>query len=562
MVQILDFLSQTYTTHSKPLNGARAVNFFAEAEQQDAKSKSPIGVWGAAGIAPFCDLGQGPVKALHIMNNQLYAVAGNALFSIDASSAFANLGTTNVIDRVSIDDNGVQICWVDGVTGWYYQAGGSVTQITDPNFYNSNTVTYFDGYFCFVRNGTKEFYLSPLFGVVPFDALVFASKEATSDLLLAIANSHEQLYLFGQERTEVWYDAGNPPPTFPFQRSQGAIIQRGLLAPLSVVLEDNTLFFLGDDGMFYRLNNFVPERLSNHAVENAWAQYPTLTDAKALVYTVFGHKMVTITFPTARATWVVDLATKRWHERESWIGTSLDDSIGRWRGNCAIACYDRILIGDSESGKVGQLSFEAYTEWGNTMRGLLDGPPIHADRRRIFMKRFELDVESGIGLPAAAHDTTLTYTAHPVVITCPTVLTRHTAGVNPLEGLDANYTSALLSVWLNLSDADAGGISFGNAGLAIAIGTDAFQTPQITINGKDATNTNVVEATYDFTVWDTWVNVMVSMDTITQQLQVWCNTLVAGVLVETELTAATLTWSSTNPLSNAPGGSWTLAALC
>jgi hypothetical protein len=223
-----------------------------------------------------------------------------------------------------------------------------------------------------------------------------------------------------------------------------------------------------------------------------------------------------------------------------------------------------VLVGDSQSGKIGQLSSEAFTEWGNTMRGLLDGPPIHMDRRRLFMKRFELDVESGIGLSQAAQQQVSSYTADPVTITCPTVLTRAAAdaGGNPLPGLDANYPSALLSVWLNLSDADAGGITFGNAGLAVTINTDALQSPQVVVNGWDADGAFVVTAAYSFSGWSDWVNVMVSVDTTTQQLQVWCNTLVASVLVETELTADALTWSSREPLNNAAGGSWTLTALC
>ncbi len=548
MPQILDFVAQSYQSHSRPLNAARCVNFFAEVEEQDAKSKAPVGVWGAPGIAPFVDLGQGPVKALNVMNSQLYAVAGNALFKVNADGTFSSMGAQYAADLVSIDNNGVQLCWVDGSSGWYCTAGGSPIQITDPNFFPSNTVTYFDGYFVFVRNGTKEFFLSPLFGVEPFDGALFASKEATSDQLLAIANSHEQLYLFGQQRIEIWFDAGNPPPTFPFQRSDGAIIQRGLLAPLSVVLEDNTLFFLGDDGMFYKVKGFIPERISNHAVESEWSKYQKLTDAKALVYTIFGHKMVTLTFPQAQKTWVCDLATRRWHERESWIGTSADDSIGRWRVNCAIMAYDRVLVGDSQTGRIGQLTSEAYTEWGNTMRGLLDGPPIHNDRRRMFMKRFEIDVESGVGLNEAAHEQTLQYCANPVVITAPSQLTN-----TDLTGLDTNYPSAVFSVWLNLSDGDATGIILINTGLRISIDTST-----IAVQGIDGAVASVFNASYTFTNWADWVNVMVSFDTTTQQLQVWANTLVAGVLVETELTADTLTWSSRNPLCNPGTGSWVL----
>lgn len=555
MPQILDFVAQTYSAHSRPLNSARLVNFFAELEQQDARSKAPVGIWGCPGISTFTDTGDGPIKALDMMNGVVYAVGNNHLWQVNSDGSLADLGQHKATSPISIDNNGIQLCWVDGSTGWYWSTGTGVQQITDPNFFPSSTVTFFDGYFCFVRNGTKQFFLSPLYAITPFDPLLAASKEATPDLLLAIANSHEQLFLFGQERTEIWYDAGNPPPAFPFQRSDGAIIQRGTLAPLSIVLEDNTLFFLGDDAMFYRANNFVPERLSNHAVENAWQQYPTLTDAVSLVYTTLGHKQVTITFPTAKKTWTVDLATRRWHERESWIGVSEDDSIGRWRGNCVITAYNRVLIGDSVTGQIGQLNYDVFTEWGNTMRGLIDGPPIHQDRKRVFMKRFELDVESGVGLPQSAVLETLTYCMTPVVITKPTTLTSS----SPIGTLPSNYANALFSVWLNLADASATGMILTNTGFSLTVQNDSTGTPQFTITAKDAAAATIVSATYNYTSWSDWVNVLISIGCTSQQLQVFASTLVAGALVESELTPVSLTWSSANPI--AQGGAWQISVV-
>lgn len=555
MPQITDFVAQTYTAHSRPLNGARLVNFFAELEQQDARSKAPVGIWGCPGISTFADTGDGPIKAMDMMNGVVYIVGGSHFWQLNADGSLADLGAHKAVSPVSIDNNGIQVCWVDGQTGWYWSTATGVQQITDTNFFPSSTVTFFDGYFCFVHNGTKQFFLSPLYGISPFDPLLTASKEATPDLLLAIANSHEQLFLFGQERTEIWYDAGNPPPTFPFQRSEGAIIQRGTLAPLSIVLEDNTLFFLGDDAMFYRANNFVPERLSNHAVENEWQKYQTLTDAQSLVYTTLGHKQVTVTFPTAQKTWVVDLATRRWHERESWIGSSEDDSIGRWRGNCVITAYNRVLIGDYVTGQIGQLNYNAYTEWGNTMRGLIDGPPIHHDRKRVFMKRFELDVESGVGLPQSAVLETLTYCMTPVVITKPTTLTSS----NPIGTLPSNYANALFSVWLNLAGADATGMILTNTGLSLTVQNNGTGTPQFTITAKDAAAATIVSATYNFTSWSDWVNVMISIGCTSQQLQVFANTLVAGALVESELSPVSLTWSSANPI--AQGGAWQISVV-
>lgn len=73
-------------------------------------------------------------------------------------------------------------------------------------------------------------------------------------------------------------------------------------------------------------------------------------------------------------------------------------SLGRYRGNCGINWFGRVLIGDAFSGVIGAANFQSFTEYGFLMQGLVTAPPIHKDRKRIFLPRFELDVESGVGL--------------------------------------------------------------------------------------------------------------------------------------------------------------------
>lgn len=545
MAQVTDWLAQSYVSNSAPLNASRAVNFFAETEVQDAKSKAPVAVWGSPGISDFCTLpggDRGPVMAFQIMNNQLFCVTPRAFYRISANGTAQILGSpSSSPNGVSIDNNGIQIVWVDGFVGWYWSEATGVQQIIDPNFFPSTTVTFFDTYFVYMRKGTRQFFLGPQNAVIPFDALLFATKEATSDPIVGIMNSHEQLYIFGERRTEVWYDAGNPVPTFPFQRSDGALIQRGLMAAYSTVLEDNTIFFLGDDGIYYRLDGFVPKRVSNHAIESEWQKYPTRADCYALVYTLFGHKFITLNFLTARKTWVLDLATERWHERESWIGSSADDSIGRWRGNCSVFYFDRWLIGDSVSGRIGQLNRNVFTEWGDTMVGRIVGPPLHNDRKRVFMKRFEIDVESGVGIAGEVPQRE-TYCVNPVVVSEDGYVSK--AGA--LSGLGAAVTTALLSVWVNV-DAD-GSFTFSSDGFELSIARD--QTPQIQLRLFDAVAAPIVDAGYAYVFTDAWVNLLVSFDTAAQVLQVWASTAAA----EVALTPDSLTWSSTTGFANA--GTW------
>lgn len=396
MAQV-QFAAQSYQSRSLPLDGQRCINMFVEMSPPDAKTHAPV--FGCSGLIQFATVGGGPIRGMIVVNDILYVVSGSALYSVDLNGTPTLLSGATPIDEtnvaVKMQSNGLQVIIVTGQGGYIYTiATAAFSQITSDFFYASNTVAFFDGYFILDKAGTNQFYWSAILDGSSYDALDFASAEVDPDLVVAVLQDHEQLYIFGQRTIEVWYNSGDL--INPFVRYTGAMAQRGCSAPLTPVKEDNTVFFLGDDLIFYRLEGYTPTRISTHATESAWTEYPRVTDAFTFSYTEFGHKFIVITFPSAPATWVIDLSTGLWHERESW-GTA-NASYGRWRGNCTVNAYGRILMGDAYSNRIGYLDENTYTEYGFTMRGQIIAPPIQNDRKRIFVSRLEIDVESGVGL--------------------------------------------------------------------------------------------------------------------------------------------------------------------
>jgi hypothetical protein len=265
--------------------------------------------------------------------------------------------------------------------------------VTDINFYPADSVAYFDDYFVFNRSGTNQYFLSALGDGTTFPPLYFASAQVDSDFVTSVIADHEMLLIFGSSTIESWYDAGTT--NFPFQRYDGATIQRGTIASLSVVKEDNAVFFLGDDVVFYRLQGVLPVRVSTHAIEFAWNEYSTVTDAVSYSYTYQGHKFIVVNFPSGNATWVYDISTGLWHERNSY--NAAGSLIGRWRGNCVITYLGRLLVGDFLAGTVGTIDENIFTEFGVPMIGQAISPPFREDRKRIFVSRFELEMQVGLG---------------------------------------------------------------------------------------------------------------------------------------------------------------------
>lgn len=192
-----------------------------------------------------------------------------------------------------------------------------LAQILAPAFHAADTVVYMDGYFIFNASGTRQFFLSAINDGTQYSGLDFATATANTGFVLAVVNFHEQLLIFtSKQSTEVWYNSG--AAAFPFQRYDGVYIARGLSNSLATVNEDNTVFWMGDDGIFYRMDGFVPVRISDFAMEHQWAQYPLrYLDMTGFVLDQEGHKFVVCQFASGRATWVYDISTKLWHQRQS-----------------------------------------------------------------------------------------------------------------------------------------------------------------------------------------------------------------------------------------------------
>ncbi len=71
----------------------------------------------------------------------------------------------------------------------------------------------------------------------------------------------------------------------------------------------------------------------------------------------------------------------------------------RWRGQVGINWLGMALVGDAFSNVVGLSNFDAFTEYGQPMRFVVTSPPLHEDRKRVFVSRLEIEVEAGQGLP-------------------------------------------------------------------------------------------------------------------------------------------------------------------
>jgi hypothetical protein len=378
------------------------VNLFPEIVPE--AGKEPAFLSRCPGLKRKSSIGNGPVRGLWKVNDIMYAVSGNTFYKVETYGRTrlkgTAIGTVTGTGPVSMSDNGTQIFIACNPDGFIYNTSTEVfAEITDPDFAGAVTVGYIDGYFVFNEPNSSRFLVTQLLDGTSVDPLDFASAEGDPDNLVSLIVDHREIWLFGTNSTEVWYDAGTAD--FPLQRIQGAFNEIGCAAPYSVAKVDNSVFWLGSDargrGIVYRNNGYKGQRISTHAVEWQIQQYTDISDALAYSYQQDGHIFYVLIFPTANTTWVYDASTQAWHERAGWENSEFT----RHRSNCQVVYNNEIIVGDYANGNLYAFDLTDYSDNGDIQRWLRSWralPTGTNDLKRTSQHTLQIDCEAGVGI--------------------------------------------------------------------------------------------------------------------------------------------------------------------
>lgn len=392
-------LGSTYVTRSINAANARMVNLFPEIVPEGGKE--PAFLNRAPGLKLKVAVGTGPIRGLWSYGNNMYVVSGNKLYKVTSNYVVTNLGTVSgTIGPVSMADNGTQLFIACNGPSYIYNSQTNVfQQINDGDFPGAGTVCYIDGYFVFNEPNSQKIWVTSLLNGTDIDPLDFASAEGSPDGVVGIIADHRELWVFGTNSVEVWSNTGNPD--FPFSRIQGAFNELGCVAAYSIAKMDNGLFWLGQDargqGIVYRANGYMGQRISTHAVEWQIQQYGNLSDAIGYTYQQDGHSFYVLIFPTANTTWVYDVSTQAWHERAGFV----NGEFTRHRSNCQVFFNNEVLVGDYQNANVYAFDLNNFSDNNNVQKWLRSWralPTGQNNLKRTAQHSLQLDLETGVGL--------------------------------------------------------------------------------------------------------------------------------------------------------------------
>ena len=397
-------LGSSYVIRSPNAADNRMVNLYPEVIAEGGLEAAYL--QRCPGLRFISTVGSGPIWGEWTHNNTGYVVSGTQFYSVTSAGVPTLIGTIDTAGPVSMADNGTQLFIAADPKGYIYNFDtGVLAEITDEDFPGASTVGYLDGYFVFSEPNSQRIWVTTLFDGTSVDPLDFASAEGAPDNVVGLVVNHREVWVFGTNSTEVWYNSGDAD--FPLTRIQGAYNEVGCVAPNSISKLDNSIVWLGQDargqGIVYKANGYQAQRISTHAVEFAVQGYTDISDAVSYSYQQDGHEFYVINFPEADTTWCFDAATSAWHERRGLF----NGQFTRHRGNSFANLNGELIVGDYENGNLYAFDLDVYADnglvqkWLRRWRALPTGAN---DFKRTAQHALQLVCETGVGLTGYAYD--------------------------------------------------------------------------------------------------------------------------------------------------------------
>jgi hypothetical protein len=397
-----------YESESLPISAQECVNWYPNIVQAAGLSQETLfGTPGTVQIATTGLISQ-INRGAHVKNGLPYFVNGSALYiltravALDGTETFAtvNLGTIEGSGGVSMSDNGTQLMvLVPGGKGYIYDedAGTPFLEITDPNFIANGApqyVKFLDGYFA-CSTDSKKWIISALNDGNTWAALDFSSAESDPDDIVAPVVFRNKIFMTGSETTEAFQNSPNGAG-FPFVRSN-IFINTGCHAPLSLITAHNTFMMIGggvnESPAIWQYTGATFQKVSTTAIDNVLSGFSEENIAAAFSFAYADKGAYFIGFTVDDFTIVYDVVSQKWHERKSFI----DGGSVRWRVNSLVTAYGRVLVADSQDGRIGQLDSNTYTEYGNNILRVIATQPFSNLGNSVKVAMVEVTIESGVG---------------------------------------------------------------------------------------------------------------------------------------------------------------------
>ncbi len=392
MLREFPLVGGSFADDSKSYDAQDCINYLPEvSETPNARSQSILrGVPGMALVATLPGVGGG--RGMRNVNGQLFVVQGSSLYAVSPSMVATSLGAVAGVGRVSMSHNqvagGNEVTVVNGPQGYVWNtATAAFAQINSPGFVGSSSTGFIDQYTIQLEPLGKYWYCSDLVDSLTYEPVNQFEASSDPDIIKALIVSHSEVWAMGAKTIEQFVVTGALDVLFQVQT--GTIIEQGIGGKNTAVILDNTVYWLGSDGIVYfAAGGYLPIRVSNFQVEQDILG-KNWDAAFAFAWVDQGHKVYYLTFPDGH-TWGYDISQKMWHRRESygmsnWRINHLEFWNGAWYGT------------DFTNGNLYRLDWNVTNDAGQPLVSRRVTPVLSNSEGRLFLSALQLYMDLGRG---------------------------------------------------------------------------------------------------------------------------------------------------------------------
>lgn len=311
-------------------------------------------------------IGPGVDRGAINWNGVCYRVMGTSLIRINEDETVDTLGTVTGVDLVRFDYSFDRLSIAaDGKL--YYWNGTTLSQVTDPDLGTVIDQMWIDGYF--MTTDSEYLIVTELSDPTSVLPTKYGSSEVDPDPVKALLKLNNEPHVLNRYTIEVFDNIGGSG--FPFQRIEGAMIERGTVGTRACCIFGDVIAFVGskrnEPASVWLGANGSTIKIATREIDTILSEYSEADLEDVLVEARIEKSHEWLYIHLSDQTLVYDAAASKLLKEPVWftLGSSLNKSTYRARN--MVWCYNNWIVGDPLSNNIGYLTNSLGEHWGNVI---------------------------------------------------------------------------------------------------------------------------------------------------------------------------------------------------
>lgn len=301
-------------------------------------------------------------------NGRCYRVMGSSLVGVGPTGNTATLGAVSGLGQASMTYSFDLLAIASGGNLYYYD-GVQVAQVTDPDLGTVVDVVWVDGYF--MTTDGVNLVVTELTDPFSVNPLKYGSSEADPDPVVALKKIRNEVYAVNRHTIEVFDNVGGS--LFPFQRIEGAQIQKGCIGTHACCVYMDTVAFIGggrnEPPGIYMGVNATATKISTQEIDTVLATFTEDQLSQCLLEARVDRNNHYLLVHLPDRTVIFDGAVGEAVGGMVWF-THTTTMVGfeQYRAKDFVWCYDQWLVVDPQSESIGYMTTTVGSHWGQKVR--------------------------------------------------------------------------------------------------------------------------------------------------------------------------------------------------